>query len=87
MGSMSAEEAMLLHRHLHPMLIIITIIFFFVQSDWLQEREAFYDILTVVQKSYFYEERRQFSKSKHYPKNRKSCPKKIPFRFYFELLQ
>jgi hypothetical protein len=25
----------------------------FLQSDWLQQRAAFYDILTVVQKSYF----------------------------------
>ena len=28
-------------------------IFDFLQSDWLQQRAAFYDILTVVQKSYF----------------------------------
>jgi hypothetical protein len=31
------------------------VIFFdFLQSDWLQQRPAFYDILTVVQKSYFF---------------------------------
>jgi hypothetical protein len=31
------------------------VIFFdFLQSDWLQQRAAFYDILTVVQKSYFF---------------------------------
>jgi hypothetical protein len=30
------------------------VIFFdFLQSDWLQQRAAFYDILTVVEKSYF----------------------------------
>ena len=28
-------------------------IFYFLQSDWLQQRAAFYDILTVVQKCYF----------------------------------
>jgi hypothetical protein len=28
-------------------------IFDFLQSDWLQQRAAFYDVLTVVQKSYF----------------------------------
>ena len=27
--------------------------FDFLQSDWLQQRAAFYDILTVVQKCYF----------------------------------
>jgi hypothetical protein len=45
-----------------------------MQSDWLQERAAFYDILTVVQKSYFLrqtEQRRQFSNSKHYPESLK----------------
>ena len=29
------------------------IFFYFLQSDWLQQRAAFYDILTVVQKCYF----------------------------------
>ncbi len=29
-------------------------IFYFLQSDWLQQRAAFYDILTVVQKCYFF---------------------------------
>jgi hypothetical protein len=29
-------------------------IFYFLQSDWLQQRAAFYDISTVVQKSYFF---------------------------------
>ena len=28
--------------------------FDFLQSDWLQQRAAFYDILTVVQKCYFF---------------------------------
>ena len=28
-------------------------VFYFLQSDWLQQRAAFYDILTVVQKCYF----------------------------------
>ena len=28
-------------------------ILYFLQSDWLQQRAAFYDILTVVQKCYF----------------------------------
>jgi hypothetical protein len=28
-------------------------IFYFLQSDWLQQLAAFYDILAVVQKSYF----------------------------------
>ena len=32
----------------------LVIFFDFLQSDWLQERAAFYDILTVVQKSYFF---------------------------------
>ncbi len=31
----------------------LVIFFYFLQSDWLQQREAFYDILTVVQKCYF----------------------------------
>ena len=31
----------------------LVIIFDFLQSDWLQQRAAFYDILTVVQKCYF----------------------------------
>ena len=31
----------------------LLIFFDFLQSDWLQQRAAFYDILTVVQKCYF----------------------------------
>ena len=31
----------------------LAIFFDFLQSDWLQQRAAFYDILTVVQKCYF----------------------------------
>ena len=31
----------------------LVIFFDFLQSDWLQQRAAFYDILTVVQKCYF----------------------------------
>ena len=30
-----------------------SVFFDFLQSDWLQERAAFYDILTVVQKRFF----------------------------------
>ena len=30
------------------------VFFYFLQSDWLQQRAAFYDILTVVQKCYFF---------------------------------
>ena len=30
------------------------IFFDFLQSDWLQQQAAFYDILTVVQKCYFF---------------------------------
>ena len=32
----------------------LLIFFDFPQSDWLQQRTAFYDILTVVQKCYFF---------------------------------
>ena len=32
----------------------LLIFFYFLQSDWLQQRAAFYDILTVVQKCYFF---------------------------------
>ena len=32
----------------------LLIFFDFLQSDWLQQRAAFYDILTVVQKCYFF---------------------------------
>jgi hypothetical protein len=32
-------------------------IFDFLQSDWLQQRAAFYDILTVVQKCYFFSDK------------------------------
>jgi hypothetical protein len=28
-------------------------IFYFLQSDWLQQRAAFYDILTVIQELFF----------------------------------
>jgi hypothetical protein len=52
-------------------------IFDFLQSDWLQQRAAFYAILTVVQKSYFLAINRgvkQFSNSKHYPKSLKIHP-------------
>ena len=31
----------------------LVIFFDFLQSDWLEQRAAFYDILTVVQKCYF----------------------------------
>ncbi len=31
----------------------LVIFFYFLQSHWLQQRAAFYDILTVVQKCYF----------------------------------
>ncbi len=31
----------------------LVIFFYFLQSDWLQQRAAFYDILTVAQKCYF----------------------------------
>jgi hypothetical protein len=33
-------------------------IFDFLQSDWLQQRAAFYDILTVVQKNDFFAKNR-----------------------------
>ena len=36
----------------------ILIFFYFLQSDWLQERAAFYDILTVVQKNIFSDKQR-----------------------------
>ena len=32
----------------------LVIFFDFLQSDWLQQRAAFYDIMTVVQKCYFF---------------------------------
>ena len=32
----------------------LLIFFDFLQSDWLQQRAAFHDILTVVQKCYFF---------------------------------
>ena len=35
----------------------LLIFFDFLQSDWLQQRAAFYDILTVVQKCYFFTNR------------------------------
>jgi hypothetical protein len=57
------------------------VIFFdFLQSDWLQQRATFYDILTekiLVQKSYFLAINRgvkQFPNSKHYPKRLKIHP-------------
>jgi hypothetical protein len=66
----------------------LVIFFYFLQSDWLQQRAAFYDILTVVQKSYFFaktEEWRQFSNSKHYPKSLKIHPIDIKIVKYSEL--
>jgi hypothetical protein len=36
----------------------LVIFFDFLQSDWLQQRAACYDILTVVQKSYFFAKNR-----------------------------
>ena len=37
------------------------VIFFdFLQSDWLQQRAAFYDILTVVQKCYFFKQPKEW---------------------------
>jgi hypothetical protein len=36
----------------------LVIFFDFLQSDWLQQRAAFYDILTMVQKSYFFAKNR-----------------------------
>ena len=33
---------------------LLILIFDFLQSDWLQQRATFYDILTVVQKCYFF---------------------------------
>ena len=45
-------------------------IFYFLQSDWLQQRTAFYDISTSLKVIFQRqtEEQRQFSNSKHYPK-------------------
>ena len=37
----------------------LLIFFDFLQSDWLQQRAAFYDILTVVQKCYFFTTRKE----------------------------
>jgi hypothetical protein len=54
------------------------VIFFdFLQSDWLQQRAAFYDILTVVQKSYFLATNRGMKtifKLKTLPKKFKNAP-------------
>jgi hypothetical protein len=36
----------------------LVIFFEFLQSDWLQQRAAFYDIFTVVQNSYFFAKNR-----------------------------
>ena len=37
------------------------IFFYFLQSDWLQQRAASYDILTVVQKCYFIKQTKEWS--------------------------
>jgi hypothetical protein len=54
------------------------VVFFdFLQSDWLQQPAAFYDILTVVQKSYFFAKNRGVKtifKLKTLPKNLKIHP-------------
>jgi hypothetical protein len=67
-------------------IIIITFIFYlympsaffyFLQSDWLQRRAVFYDILTVVQKSYFFAKSRGVKaifKFKTLPKKFKNPP-------------
>jgi hypothetical protein len=40
--------------HIYFFICACLVIFFdFLQSDWLQQRAAFYDIVTVVQKRYF----------------------------------
>ena len=53
----------------------LVIFFDFLQSDWLQQWAAFYDILSVVQKSYFFANNRGVkTNSKHYPKGLKIHP-------------
>ena len=55
----------------------LVIFFDFLQSDWLQQRAAFYDILTVVQKSYFFAKNRGVKtifKLKTLPKKFKNPP-------------
>ena len=55
----------------------LVIFFYFLQSDWLQQRAAFYDILTVVQKSYFFAKNRGVKtifKLKTLPKKFKNPP-------------
>ena len=55
-----SEYKSVLHAHLgnnifYFFICACLLIFFdFLQSDWLQQRAAFYDILTVVQKCYFF---------------------------------
>ena len=39
-------------KYFLKVLACLVIFFDFLQSDWLQQRAAFYDILTVVQKCY-----------------------------------
>jgi hypothetical protein len=51
--------------------------FDFLRSDWLQQRAAFYDILTVVQNSYFLATNggvKIIFKLKLYPKSLKIYP-------------
>jgi hypothetical protein len=44
--------------HIYFFLCACLVIFFdFLQSDWLQQRAAFYDIVPVVQKSYFFSDK------------------------------
>jgi hypothetical protein len=44
--------------HIYFFICACLVIFFdFLQSDWLQQRAAFYDIVTVVQKSYFFSDK------------------------------
>jgi hypothetical protein len=55
----------------------LVIFFDFLQSDWLQQRATFYDILTVVQKSYFLATNRGVKtifKLKTLPKKFKNAP-------------
>ena len=47
------------NQHLYFHLCMPIDIFDFLQSDWLQQRAAFYDILTVVQKCYFFTNRQE----------------------------
>jgi hypothetical protein len=56
----------------------LVIFFDFLQFDWQQQRATFYDILTVVQKSYFLATNRGASEdnfqTQNYPKKFKNPP-------------